>query len=180
MSSTYALLALPFFFATVALVAAAAGVVAARRDRAAGRRPSVGRRAAVVTSVVAGVALLVMTMVFDNVIVTLRVVAYDPALIWGAKIGAIPVEDLAYSIAAVVLLPSLWVLFRPAPVRATAPTGAVAPTSATAPTRATGPAARTAPDPTMHRPRTPRDRQHRLQAVHPARAVRVVANRSAG
>ncbi len=128
-SGAYALLAVPFF-AAVAVVAIAAGIVAARRAR--GRRAPSGRRIALVTGVVAGIALLVMTIVFDNVIVTLRIVAYDPALISGAKIGAIPVEDLAYSIAAIVLLPSLWVLFdrtgsrdrtgaRPAPDPTTAP-----------------------------------------------------------
>lgn len=111
-SAAYALLALPFF-AAVAVVAIAAGIVAARRARARARarRAASGRRIALVTGLVAGMALLVMTIVFDNVIVTLRIVAYDPALISGAKIGAIPVEDLAYSIAAIVLLPSLWVLF---------------------------------------------------------------------
>ena len=121
-AATYALLALPFF-AVVAVVGVIAGVVAARRARAAGRSVSRGRRIALGTGLVAGVALLVMTIVFDNVIVTLRVVAYDPSRISGATIGAIPVEDLAYSIAAVVLLPALWVLFdrsgrRPAPERA--------------------------------------------------------------
>jgi lycopene cyclase domain-containing protein len=130
-SGAYALLSVPFF-AAVAVVALAAGVVAARRARARGRRAPTGRRIALVTGLVAGIALLVMTIVFDNVIVTLRIVAYDPALISGAKIGAIPVEDLAYSIAAIVLLPSLWVLFdrtgrrdrtgaRPAPDPTTAP-----------------------------------------------------------
>jgi lycopene cyclase domain-containing protein len=130
-SGAYALLAVPFF-AAVAVVALAAGIVAARRARARGRRAPTGRRIALVTGLVAGIALLVMTIVFDNVIVTLRIVAYDPALISGAKIGAIPVEDLAYSIAAIVLLPSLWVLFdrtgrrdrtgaRPAPDPTTAP-----------------------------------------------------------
>ncbi|WIB78002.1 lycopene cyclase domain-containing protein [Curtobacterium sp. MCPF17_002] len=109
-AGAYALLALPFF-AAVAVVAVVAGVVAARRARAGGRSARTGRRIALVTGLVAGVALLVMTIVFDNVIVTLRIVAYDPALISGAKIGAIPVEDLAYAIAAIVLLPSLWVLF---------------------------------------------------------------------
>jgi lycopene cyclase domain-containing protein len=109
-SGAYALLALPFFGIT-AVVAVTAGVVAARRARAAGRRPGVGRRVALLTSLIAGVALLVMTIVFDNVIVGLRIVAYDPALISGAKIGAIPVEDLAYAMSAIVLLPSLWVLF---------------------------------------------------------------------
>lgn len=110
MSWTYALLALPFF-AAVAVVALLAGIVSARRARSRGRRVSTGRRVALLSGLVAGIALLVMTIVFDNVIVTLRIVAYDPALISGAKIGAIPVEDLAYSIAAIVLLPSLWVLF---------------------------------------------------------------------
>ncbi|TCU82868.1 lycopene cyclase domain-containing protein [Curtobacterium sp. PhB191] len=124
-SGAYGLLALPFF-AVVAVVAVVAGIVAARRARAAGRAPGPGRRVALVTSLVAGIALLVMTIVFDNVIVTLRIVAYDPSLISGAKIGAIPVEDLAYAMAAIVLLPSLWVLFdrtgpRPAPDPTTAP-----------------------------------------------------------
>jgi lycopene cyclase domain-containing protein len=129
-SGAYALLALPFFGA-VAVVAIAAGIVAARRARTRGRART-GRRIALVTGLVAGVVLLAMTIVFDNVIVSLRIVAYDPALITGAKIGAIPVEDLAYAIAAIVLLPSLWVLFdrtvprqpadaRPAPDPTTAP-----------------------------------------------------------
>ncbi|WP_186376998.1 lycopene cyclase domain-containing protein [Curtobacterium pusillum] len=124
-TGAYALLAVPFF-AVVAVVAVVAEIVAARRARAHGRRGGTGRRIAVVTGLVSGAVLLVMTLVFDNVIVTLRIVAYDPALISGAKIGAIPVEDLAYSIAAIVLLPSLWVLFdrtgaRPAPDPTTAP-----------------------------------------------------------
>ncbi|MEN0102599.1 MAG: lycopene cyclase domain-containing protein [Curtobacterium sp.] len=109
-SGAYALLSLPFF-GIVAVVGIVAAVVAARRQRRLGRDVHRRRRTGVVTGLVAGVVLLVMTIVFDNVIVTLRVVAYDPALISGVKIGAIPIEDLAYSIAAVVLLPSLWVLF---------------------------------------------------------------------
>ncbi|WP_260855719.1 lycopene cyclase domain-containing protein [Curtobacterium sp. 9128] len=109
-SGAYALLSLPFF-AVVAVVGVVAAVVAARRERRAGRDAGRGRRVTLVTGLVAGVVLLVMTVVFDNVIVALRIVAYDPALISGARIGVIPIEDLAYSIAAVVLLPSLWVLF---------------------------------------------------------------------
>ncbi len=107
--AAYALLAVPFL-AVAVLVAVLAGVVAARRARDAGRPAGSGRRVAVVSGIVAGAVLLGMTIVFDNVIVTLRVVAYDPSLISGAKIGAIPVEDLAYSIGAVLLLPALWVL----------------------------------------------------------------------
>ncbi|WP_323741723.1 lycopene cyclase domain-containing protein [Curtobacterium sp. VKM Ac-2865] len=107
-SGVYALLAVPFLLVALVL-AVVAGVVA---DRRAPTREDAARRRRVtlVTGVVAGVALLVMTIVFNNVIVTLRIVAYDPARILGLRIGAFPVEDLAYAIGAVLLLPSLWVL----------------------------------------------------------------------
>lgn len=55
-------------------------------------------------------ALLVSTVVFDNVIVGLGIVAYDPDRILGVRMPIAPVEDLSYAIAAVVLLPSLWAL----------------------------------------------------------------------
>ena len=111
-SATYALLAVPFLGAAV-LVAVLAGVVSARRrrgDRPGARAGARGPRSAVLAGVVAGVALLVMTGVFNNVIVGLGIVAYDPALVLGARVGLFPVEDLAYSIGAVLLLPSCWVL----------------------------------------------------------------------
>lgn len=117
-SGTYALLAVPFLGAAV-LVAVLAGVVSARRRRAdhpGARAAARGRRSAVLAGVIAGVALLVMTGVFNNVIVGLGIVAYDPALVLGARVGLFPVEDLAYSIGAVLLLPSCWVLLeRPGP-----------------------------------------------------------------
>jgi len=52
--------------------------------------------------------VLVLTAVFDNVLVGTGIVAYDPRLISGAFVGVAPVEDFAYAIAAVLLLPSLW------------------------------------------------------------------------
>ncbi len=55
--------------------------------------------------------VLVMTAVFDNVMIGVGLVGYDPAKISGAFIGIAPLEDFAYAIAAVVLLPSLWLLF---------------------------------------------------------------------
>lgn len=106
-TTTYALLAVPFL-AFAALVAVAAGAVAARR-RGAGRR-RVGIVVGTVSAVATGVVLLVMTGVFNNVIVGLGIVAYDDALITGARVGLFPVEDLAYSIGAALLLPSCWVL----------------------------------------------------------------------
>ncbi len=64
----------------------------------------------VVSAVAAGVVLLLMTGVFNNVIVGLGIVAYDDALVSGARVGLFPVEDLAYSLGAALLLPSCWVL----------------------------------------------------------------------
>lgn len=54
--------------------------------------------------------LLVMTAVFDNIMIGVGLVGYDPSLISGAFIGIAPLEDFAYAIAAVVLLPTLWSL----------------------------------------------------------------------
>ncbi|MFZ7086600.1 lycopene cyclase domain-containing protein [Curtobacterium sp. RRHDQ10] len=96
---TYALLD-AVFLAVAAAVAVVAAVVVRPRARA------------FATGLLAGAVLLVMTIVFDNVIVGLGIVAYDPSRISGVHLGFLPIEDLAYAIAAVVLLPSLWVLFR--------------------------------------------------------------------
>ncbi|MCU1424199.1 MAG: lycopene cyclase [Microbacteriaceae bacterium] len=87
------------FLAVVALVALAAAL----RSRAP-RWSAVG---------VTAVVLLVMTAVFDNVMIAVGLVGYDETLISGASIGIAPLEDFAYAIAAVVLLPSLWSLLAP-------------------------------------------------------------------
>jgi lycopene cyclase domain-containing protein len=92
---TYWLLNLPFL-AVVAVVALAAILA-----RHAPRWRAVGLTAIVV---------LVLTAVFDNVLVGTGIVGYDPALISGVFVGVAPIEDFAYAIAAIVLLPSLWVL----------------------------------------------------------------------
>lgn len=55
--------------------------------------------------------LLVMTAVFDNVMIGVGLlVAYDDELISGIRVGVAPIEDFAYAIAAALLLPALWVL----------------------------------------------------------------------
>lgn len=53
-------------------------------------------------------ALLVLTAVFDNVIVGLSIVGYDPAKILGVYVGVAPVEDFMYAILAVMLVPAVW------------------------------------------------------------------------
>jgi lycopene cyclase domain-containing protein len=87
------------FLAVVAVVAVGALLV-----RRAPRWKAIG---------LAATPLLIMTAVFDNVLVGLGIVGYDPSRISGVTIGVAPLEDFAYSIAVVVLLPSLWTLLTP-------------------------------------------------------------------
>ena len=108
-----------WFLAVVAVVALLA-VVRLDRRRVNGSR-SAGLTAGTWLLAVGGglVVLLLMTALFDNIMIGIGLVGYDPALISGAFIGIAPLEDFAYAIAAAVLLPSLWVLLErrtPAPV----------------------------------------------------------------
>ena len=95
---TYWLLNLPFL--TVVAVVALAAVLARRAPR---------WRAIGVTAIV----LLLATAVFDNVLVAIGIVGYNANRISGVLVGVAPVEDFAYAVAAVVLLPSVWALFTP-------------------------------------------------------------------
>ena len=96
---TYGVLNAPFLAAAV-LVAMAAVLV---------RRAPLWR---VLGLTLMGV--LVLTAVFDNVLVATGIVGYDAKLIAGVFVGVAPIEDFAYAVAAVVLLPSLWRLLSPA------------------------------------------------------------------
>ncbi len=95
---TYWMLNLPFL-----AVAAVVGVAAVLARRSPSWR-GVG---------LAAIVVLILTAVFDNVLVGTGIVGYDPALISGAKIGVAPLEDFAYAIAGLILLPSLWSLLTP-------------------------------------------------------------------
>jgi len=55
-----------------------------------------------------GVLVVLLTAVFDNVMIALGLFGYNPANISGAFLGLAPLEDFSYAVAAVVLLPSLW------------------------------------------------------------------------
>lgn len=99
---TYWLLNL-WFLVPAALVFVVAVIVSSRRGGA-------GRFVGAVAGAL--VILLAFTAVFDNVMIGIGLVAYDPARISGAFLGAAPLEDFAYAIAAGLLLPSLWVLLR--------------------------------------------------------------------
>jgi lycopene cyclase domain-containing protein len=52
--------------------------------------------------------MLLMTAIFDNLIIWSGIVAYDPQNISGIKIGLAPIEDFAYTVAAVLLVTTVW------------------------------------------------------------------------
>jgi lycopene cyclase domain-containing protein len=83
----------------------------ARRRIASGEvtaTPRPGRRMAALFLTLA--VLIVLTAIFDNVIVGLGIVGYDEAKISGVLLGVAPLEDFAYTVAAVFALPALWLL----------------------------------------------------------------------
>lgn len=61
------------------------------------------------------VVMLTITAIFDNVIIQTGIVAYDEGKISGVKIGAAPIEDFAYTLVALILVPSLFNFFRARP-----------------------------------------------------------------
>ena len=73
-------------------------------------RDASGARMRVRAAGLSTVVLLLMTAVFDNIMIGVGLVDYAPDRISGVKIGIAPLEDFAYSVAALVLLPSVWTL----------------------------------------------------------------------
>jgi lycopene cyclase domain-containing protein len=59
----------------------------------------------------AGVVVVILTAVFDNVMIHSGLIAYASETISGMLIGVAPLEDFAYPVAGLILLPSLWLLF---------------------------------------------------------------------
>lgn len=57
-------------------------------------------------------AMFLMTTIFDNLIIGSGIVAYDESKISGLKIFLAPVEDFAYTVAAVMMIPAIWNLLR--------------------------------------------------------------------
>ena len=57
--------------------------------------------------------LLVLTAVFDSIIIWAGIVDYDIQKILGLYVGKAPVEDFFYAILAVLIVPTLWNLFDP-------------------------------------------------------------------
>lgn len=60
----------------------------------------------------AGILMFVLTAIFDNVIIGTGIVAYDESLISGIKILYAPIEDFAYTVVALLLVPSVFNFLR--------------------------------------------------------------------
>ena len=52
--------------------------------------------------------MLVLTAVFDNLIILSGIVDYDESKLMGINILAVPIEDFAYTVVAVLLVPAIW------------------------------------------------------------------------
>lgn len=100
-------LLLDAIFLAAAGVVGTAAVLAHRRRlpraRARNRRlvPAIGITLA---------ATVILTAVFDNVMIAAGLFTYNPDALVGVMIGLVPIEDFAYPLAAAILLPSLWIL----------------------------------------------------------------------
>jgi lycopene cyclase domain-containing protein len=94
---TYALLALAFLCVAAGVALVAQVVV----------RPGRGwwlRTAAV------GAVLLVLTAVFDSLMIAADLFRFDEAELLGVHVGLAPLEDFAWPVASTLLLPALWLL----------------------------------------------------------------------
>lgn len=93
----------------VVCAAATAGVARAARRRGTRRADA---RVSWPAVAIAGVVLLALTAVFDNVMIAVGLFSYDPESLSGVHLGNVPLEDFAYPVAAALMLPALWVLLR--------------------------------------------------------------------
>ncbi|MFM5952146.1 MAG: lycopene cyclase domain-containing protein [Micrococcales bacterium] len=60
------------------------------------------------TTPVVALPMLVLTAIFDNLIVAAGIVGYDESKLLGVRIGVIPIEDFAYTVVAILLVPTIW------------------------------------------------------------------------
>jgi lycopene cyclase domain-containing protein len=93
---TYLLVLTPFLLAAAVVVLLTA------------RRPGFAARMA--ASAVAAGILIVLTAIFDNVMIAVGLFTYPAELISGVRIGLAPIEDFAYPLCAAFLVPAVFTL----------------------------------------------------------------------
>lgn len=52
--------------------------------------------------------MIVLTAIFDNLIVGTGIVDYNKDTLLGIYVGVVPIEDFAYTVVAVLLVPAIW------------------------------------------------------------------------
>jgi lycopene cyclase domain-containing protein len=60
------------------------------------------------TSPIVLLPMLILTAVFDNLIILAGIVDYDTTKLLGIYVGVVPIEDFAYTVVAVLLVPAIW------------------------------------------------------------------------
>lgn len=93
---TYPMIVVPFVIVTVVVTLATM------------RRPRFGRRMA--ASAIAAAVLLVLTAIFDNVMIGVGLVDYPEELLSGVRIGVAPLEDFSYPLCGAFLVPAVYTL----------------------------------------------------------------------
>lgn len=93
---TYALIVAPFSLLTLTAVLATL------------RRPRFGRRMA--ASGIAAAVLVVLTAVFDNLMIAAGLFTYPEEHLSGLRVGLAPIEDFSYAVCAAFLVPAVFVL----------------------------------------------------------------------
>jgi lycopene cyclase domain-containing protein len=96
---TYALIVVPFALLTLIVVLATV------------RRPRFGPRMAA-SGIAAGV-LVILTAVFDNLMIAAGLFTYPSEHLSGLRVGLAPVEDFSYAVCAAFLVPAVFVLLTP-------------------------------------------------------------------
>lgn len=54
------------------------------------------------------ISLIILTAIFDSLLIAIGIFDYSPSKILGLKIGYAPIEDFMYAALAVIVIPSIW------------------------------------------------------------------------
>ena len=93
---TYALIIIPFALFTLVVTLLSA------------TQPGMKQR--MLASTISAAVLVILTAIFDNVIISAGLVAYPEGTSSVIRIGVAPIEDFSYAICAAYLVPAVYVL----------------------------------------------------------------------
>lgn len=65
-------------------------------------------RAQVKTTLAVGAVVLILTAIFDNLMIWAGLVGYGEAQRLGLQLGLVPVEDFFYAVFVVLIVPAVW------------------------------------------------------------------------